>query len=202
MLQYHFNWKTLSVIAGITLWNFYFRMYPGSIRAPQIVAFLKQLLRHIPGKLLPQGLRRIEAGCLPRTPQHAPPSNPNHRLLETGFLMGRMTLYYAGLSKTKRSARTIPIGTETAEILAGICPAAADPKALVFGTREGLPLDRWNLLRKHLKPAAKKLGLPGVTWHLLRHSHATMLDVVERLVFGPKWTQDQLSAQPASGRVN
>jgi integrase len=34
------------------------------------------------------------------------------------------------------------------------------------------------LLRKHLKPAAKKLGLSGVTWHLLRHSHATMLDVV------------------------
>ena len=80
--------------------------------------------------------------------------------------------------KTKRSARTIPIGTETAEILAANCPAAVDAKALVFATREGLSLDRWNLLRKHLKPAAKKLGLPGVTWHLLRHSHATMLDVV------------------------
>ena len=80
--------------------------------------------------------------------------------------------------KTKRSARTIPIGTETAELLAGICPAAVNAKALVFATREGLPLDRWNLLRKHLKPAAKKLGLPGVTWHLLRHSHATMLDSV------------------------
>jgi integrase len=80
--------------------------------------------------------------------------------------------------KTKRSARTIPIGTETAEILAGIRPDAVDANALVFATREGLPLDRWNLLRKHLKPAAKRLGLPGVTWHLLRHSHATMLDVV------------------------
>ena len=52
MLQYHFNWKTLSVIAGITLWNFYFRLYPGAIRTPQVVAFLKHLLRHIPGKLL------------------------------------------------------------------------------------------------------------------------------------------------------
>ena len=52
MLQYHFNWKTLSVIAGITLWNFYFRLYPGAIRARQVVAFLKHLLRHIPGKLL------------------------------------------------------------------------------------------------------------------------------------------------------
>jgi integrase len=33
-------------------------------------------------------------------------------------------------------------------------------------------------LRKHLKPATKKLGLSGVTWHALRHSHATMLDGV------------------------
>ncbi len=62
--------------------------------------------------------------------------------------------------------------------LAGVRPAADDAKALVFATREGLPLDRWNLLRKHLKPTAKKLGLPGVTWHLLRHGHATMLDSV------------------------
>ncbi len=142
--------------------------------------------------------------------------------------------------KTKRSARTIPIGTETAGILAAIRPFAVDAKALVFATREGLPLDRWNLLRKHLKPAAKKLGIPSVTWHLLRHGHATMLDSVgtplgtmqsllghctpdttreiylhaipeeqrravesiERLVFGPKWTQVRPSTQATSGRVN
>jgi len=142
--------------------------------------------------------------------------------------------------KTKRSARIIPIGTETAEILSAIRPANVDPKTLVFATREGLPLERWNLLRKHLKPTAKKLGLPDVTWHLLRHSHATMLDTVgtplgtmqsllghstpeitreiylhaipeeqrravesvERLVFGPKWTQVQALAQTASTRVN
>ena len=143
--------------------------------------------------------------------------------------------------KTRRSARTIPIETETTVILAGICPAAVDPRARYLPTREGLPAsDRWNLLRKHLKPAAKKLGLPGVTWHLLRHSHATMLDSVgtpigtmqsllghstpeitreiylhavpeeqrravesvERLVFGPKWTQVRPSTQQASGRVN
>jgi len=80
--------------------------------------------------------------------------------------------------KTKRSARTIPIGMETAEILTGIRPVVANASSLVFATREGLPLDRWNLLRKHLKPTAKRLGLPDVTWHLLRHSHATMLDLV------------------------
>ena len=80
--------------------------------------------------------------------------------------------------KTKRSMRTIPIGTEAAKALAAIRPVAIDRWTLVFATSEGLPLDRWNLLRKHLKPQAKKLRLHSVTWHLLRHSHATMLDSV------------------------
>jgi integrase len=57
-------------------------------------------------------------------------------------------------------------------------PDAVDARRLIFAKSDQTPLDRWNLLRKHLKPAAKKLGLSGVTWHLLRHSHATMLDVV------------------------
>jgi transposase len=52
VLQYHFNWKTLSAMAGVTWWNFYFRLFPGAIRSPQIILFLSHLLRHIPGKLL------------------------------------------------------------------------------------------------------------------------------------------------------
>jgi integrase len=65
--------------------------------------------------------------------------------------------------KTKRSERTIPIGTETADILSVIRPAHVDGADLVFATREGMPLDRWNLLRKHVKPAAKRLGISRVT---------------------------------------
>ena len=52
VLQYHFNWKTLSAMAGVTWWNFYFRLFPGAIRSPQIIEFLSHLLRHIPGRLL------------------------------------------------------------------------------------------------------------------------------------------------------
>ena len=52
VLQYHFNWNLLSVAAGISWWNFYFRLYPDTIRAPQVVDFLGHLLRHLPGKLL------------------------------------------------------------------------------------------------------------------------------------------------------
>ena len=34
-------------MAGITWWNFYFRLFAGSIRAPQVVEFLKHLQRHL-----------------------------------------------------------------------------------------------------------------------------------------------------------
>ena len=37
MLQYRFSWKQLSVIAGISDWRFYFRLFNGSIKSPQIV---------------------------------------------------------------------------------------------------------------------------------------------------------------------
>jgi hypothetical protein len=33
VLQYHFKWKVLSAAAGITWWNFYFRLYQRTIRA-------------------------------------------------------------------------------------------------------------------------------------------------------------------------
>src|ERR1035438_7426582 len=52
VLQYSFNWKQLSVIAGVTLWRFYFRLYNGTIRTPQVIEFLKALQATIGKKLL------------------------------------------------------------------------------------------------------------------------------------------------------
>lgn len=52
VLQYCFNWKTLSAVAGVTFWNFYFQLHPGSIRAQQVVEFLDALTRQIRGPLL------------------------------------------------------------------------------------------------------------------------------------------------------
>lgn len=52
VLQLAFNWKRLSVIAGVTIWTFYFRLYPSTIRSPQIVDFLRHLHRQLPRKLL------------------------------------------------------------------------------------------------------------------------------------------------------
>ena len=52
MLEFDFNWKKLSVIGGITVLNFYFQFYPGTIKSPQVIEFLKHLQQHLPGKLL------------------------------------------------------------------------------------------------------------------------------------------------------
>ena len=52
MLQYTFSWKQLSVIAGTTVLRFYFRLFNGSIKAPQVVEFLKALAATIGHKIL------------------------------------------------------------------------------------------------------------------------------------------------------
>lgn len=52
MLQYCFNWKSLSVAAGLTTRKFYFRLYPGTVKKEQVLEFLKALVRHLPGPLL------------------------------------------------------------------------------------------------------------------------------------------------------
>jgi transposase len=45
VIQYHFNWKKLSAIAGLTFQSFYFKIFVGSIKSEQIVDFLKHLQR-------------------------------------------------------------------------------------------------------------------------------------------------------------
>jgi transposase len=52
VIQETFGWKSLSVIAGITLWNFYFQIYPGSIKSPEAIKFLEALRRHLSAPIL------------------------------------------------------------------------------------------------------------------------------------------------------
>jgi integrase len=51
-----------------------------------------------------------------------------------------------------------------------------DPDALVFqSVKDGKPMNDQNILKRHIQPAARKLGLPFVNWRCLRTSHATWL---------------------------
>ena len=52
VIQFHFNWKQLSMIAGLSVRQCLFRFHEGAIRSAQIVEFLKVLRRHLKRRLL------------------------------------------------------------------------------------------------------------------------------------------------------
>lgn len=56
------------------------------------------------------------------------------------------------------------------------------PDDLVFANRSGKPLDRHNLLHRHLKPAAEKLGLPEtIDFRSFRTMHGSLMRRFARL---------------------
>ena len=52
IIQFHFNWTHISVIAGLTRTNCMFRLHEGSIKKEQHVEFLKALRAHLKRPLL------------------------------------------------------------------------------------------------------------------------------------------------------
>ena len=52
IVQFHFNWKHVSAVAGLTRSSFLFRLYDGAVKSAQIVEFLKALRTHLKRKLL------------------------------------------------------------------------------------------------------------------------------------------------------
>jgi integrase len=79
--------------------------------------------------------------------------------------------------KSRHSMRLIPLGPLAVAVLSEKRrPGMVDSSSLVFSSHKGGTLDRRTLLSRQLKPAAKAAGLGNVTWHLLRHSNATLHD--------------------------
>jgi integrase len=52
------------------------------------------------------------------------------------------------------------------------------PDDLVFTSTGIKPVDEKNITHRALKPAGKELGIPWVSWHVFRHSHATFIEDV------------------------
>ena len=52
IIQFHFNWTHISVIAGLSRAHVMFRLHEGSIKKEQHVEFLKALRAHLKTKLL------------------------------------------------------------------------------------------------------------------------------------------------------
>lgn len=81
--------------------------------------------------------------------------------------------------KSRHSVRSIPLGPRALTLLMHRCKALGGNRdGLVFASRRGTPLDRRTSLARQLKPAAEAIGLHDVTWHLLRHSNASLHDSV------------------------
>lgn len=79
-------------------------------------------------------------------------------------------------------ARILRLKTLTVEVRAGSgmrtyrLVKSEAPDALVFqSVKAGRPMNDQNILKRHIQPAAQKLGLPFVNWRCLRTSHATWL---------------------------
>ncbi|MGH7253753.1 MAG: IS630 family transposase [Nitrospiraceae bacterium] len=52
LLEHAFNWDNLSIAAGITLWQFYFRLYEGTMAKEEVVDFLQHLNKQIQRPML------------------------------------------------------------------------------------------------------------------------------------------------------
>lgn len=85
-----------------------------------------------------------------------------------------------GSPKTKSSRREIPISKPVHDALAAQRARSVDAgmEDLVFSTRNQTPLNPKNVQRRVLRPACQNLGLPLVSWHSFRHTHATQLSEV------------------------
>jgi integrase len=82
------------------------------------------------------------------------------------------------MPKSERSIRTIPIGPQTRVLLEAHRRRFGtqwSEEGLLFPNQLGGPHRECNLLERVLRPAAKAAGLERVTWHQLRHIHASVL---------------------------
>ncbi len=74
--------------------------------------------------------------------------------------------------KTSYGRRDVPLSADLAGALLG---TRGSDSELVFPAVNGAPLERHNVSRRVLKPAAKQTGLDWVGFHTFRHTCASML---------------------------
>lgn len=82
-----------------------------------------------------------------------------------------------GPPKTQTSRRTVPVSRALRVLLENQqtqCKTTGESD-LVFATCKGTPLSPKNLRNRVLEPTRKALGLPRISWHTFRYTHATWL---------------------------
>jgi hypothetical protein len=117
-----------------------------------------------------------------KLPRYAPCSRAGHVLGlidEEHESATRAPLQSLGSPKTSSSIGDLPLGPQVVNALSRHRKKQGSdlrPDALVFPNEKGGPHDTHNLLWRVLYPACKTAGVPRVSWHELRHTHATLLN--------------------------
>jgi integrase len=106
---------------------------------------------------------------------------------------------HLGSPKLLSSIGDLPIGPQVVAALVRHREqqgSAPHPDSLVFPNEKGGPHDTHNLLWRVLYPARKTAGAPRVSWHVLRHTHPTLLHAQ-----GESMKMIQAQLQHSSARV-
>src|SRR5579875_41017 len=112
------------------------------------------------------GLRRGELAAL-RWRDNA---KPGTLIVDEAVYRGTL-----GTPKTPKSKRQVSIGPGAQHAIEEWRSQAkfAGSEDFMFAIRTNTPIDLHNVIARHVKPACKRLGLPAVSWHDLRHTYTT-----------------------------
>ena len=89
---------------------------------------------------------------------------------KTIFIRRKFTRGRIGKTKTPASCATLPVADGLLQILTDWKKRTGDSEWVFPSSRTGGPRSGSMLLQKGLKPIAAKHGVPGLTWHALRHA--------------------------------
>jgi integrase len=87
-----------------------------------------------------------------------------------------------GSTKTTARMRIVPLAEAVIELLSELRNTSeyAGPEDFVFTNSRGGPVDDLNLVKRKLVPAGERAGLPfRLTWHVFRHTTATLADITD-----------------------
>ena len=137
-------------------------------QAQQIIAVLRSPYRELALVLMVVGLRIAEACGL----------RWKHVNFDAGLLEIRESFRRGQYQtvKSKAGRRDVPLPECLLPELARLRIRSLHngPDDPVFVSSKGTPLWQQNILKRNLKPTARNLGMPWVSWHCFRHTAATL----------------------------